>query len=291
MNNKLQFLASKYGAAASKLQQKAWEDDIAVPARSETPAHFFNSALARYLGMLFYRGTNHPDDARIDRDQIKRAFADAPAVYTYPLPASINDELRVPPGKARLNVIAFSGSSPVKTEQVSRIPVSRDRYVKIALPVLVQRPSPVSRIEVLLDTGERFSLELLEDIGAVARETFKERAGLIYLKSVIRAVLKTAASSILDSASSETKGGASLALGILSIGTQIFAEASEQADLRISRYFPARAYVGGITLDPGVYSITANYYTSSGQLAASLEQKNLVIAENRLNLAEVVCLK
>lgn len=291
MNNKLQFLASKYGVFTSKLQQKALEDAIPVPANPEAKSRFLNSALARYLGMLFYRGTGRFDDARIDRDQIQLAFANAPSVYTYPVPASIDDELTVPPGKARLNVIAFSGSSPVKTEEVLRIPVSRDRYVKIALPVLVNRPSTVSRIEVLLDTGERFSLELLEDIGAVARETFKERADLIYLKSVIRAALKTITSSVLDSASSETEGSTSLVLGILSIGTQIFAEASERADLRISRYFPARAYVGGINLDPGVYSITVNYYTPGGQLAASFARENLSVSENRLNLAELVCLK
>jgi hypothetical protein len=291
MNNKLQFLASKYGVITSKLQQKALEDAVTVPSNPDADTHFFNSALARYLGMLFYRGTGRADDARIDRDQLKLAFANAPGVYTYPLPSSIDDELTIPPGKARLNVIAFSGLGPIKAEETLRIPVSRNQYVKIALPVLVQRPSQVSRIEVFLDTGEQFSLELLEDIEAAARETFKERADLIYLKSVIRAVLKTASSSILDSASDEVGGGAGLALGILSIGAQIFAEASEQADLRISRYFPARAYAGGINLDPGVYSLTVNYYTAGGQLAASFDQKNIVIAENQLNLTEVVCLK
>jgi hypothetical protein len=291
MNNKLQFLASKYGVITSKLQQKALEDEVALPPGPGGEVHFFNSALARYLGMLFYRGTGHTDDARIDRDQLKLAFANAPSVYTYPPPASIDDELAIPPGKARLNVIAFSGLGPVKTEEVIRIPVSRDRYVKIALPVMVQRPSQVSRVEVFLDTGEQFSLELLEDIGAAARETFKERADLIYLKSVIRAVIKTASSSILDSASDEAGGNAGLALGILSIGVQLFAEASEQADLRISRYFPARAYAGGINLDPGVYSFTVNYYTAAGRLAASFNQENIVIAENQLNLAEAVCLK
>jgi hypothetical protein len=63
--------------------------------------------------------------------------------------------------------------------------------------------------------------------------------------------------------------GPGLALGILSTGTQIFAEAGEQADLRIFRYFPA----------------------GKRPVGRFLGTENLIVAENRLNLAEVVCLK
>ncbi|WP_157784192.1 COG3014 family protein [Treponema primitia] len=291
MNNKLQFLSSKYGIIVDNMQKKALEEDAAIPpdpAAGKTT--FTNSALARYLGMLFYRGNGNYDDARIDRDQIKIAFANNPSVYAYPAPASIDEELTVPAGKARFNVIGFSGSAPVKEEETLRILIPGPRYIKIALPVLVNRPSVVNRITVRFDSGESFNLELLEDIGAIAKETFKERANLAYLKSVIRGTLKGVTSSVLDGVGDEVGGNAGLVMGLLSIGTQVFAEASEKADLRISRYFPAKAYVGGITLDPGTYSYTVIYYSGS-RVVDSLRQENVEIRARGLNLAEAVCLK
>jgi hypothetical protein len=285
MNNKLGFLASKYGVIVDNMQQAALKEGTEIPpdpAAGQTT--FTNSALARYLGMLFYRGNGKLDDARIDRDQIRLAFANNPSVYSYPPPGSLDDELPVPNDKARFNVIAFSGSAPLKEEEVTRILLPNDRYIKIALPVMAPRPSVVNRIEVRFDSGESFDLELLEDIEAIARETFKERAHLTYLKSVLRATIKGIASSALSGAGQDNTGAV-----LLGIGAQIFAEASEKADLRISRYFPAKAYVGGVTVDPGVYSYSIIYY-SGGKVVDAFRQENVPI-RGGLNLAEAVCLK
>jgi hypothetical protein len=180
---------------------------------------------------------------------------------------------------------------PIKEEEVIRIPLPGPRWIKIALPVLNERPSQVSRIEAVIDDKEAFDLELLEDMGAVAQETFKEKKNLIYLKTVLRATIKGVASSVLDAASDQAGGEASLILGLLSLGTQVIAEASERADLRISRYFPARAYAGGINLDPGVYSVKVNYYAGNGRLIASYAQDGVRVRENALNLTEAVCLR
>ncbi|MDR1302785.1 MAG: hypothetical protein LBK43_10010 [Treponema sp.] len=290
MNNKLRVLSAKYGELRTNLQQKALAEGGSVPPNPEASTQFSDSALARYLGMLFYRAVGNYDDARIDRDQLKVAFANAPSVYTYPVPHSLDEELGIPSGKARLNVIGFSGLSPVKDEEVVRIPLPNLRYIKIALPVMVTRPSQVHRIEVVFDGGNRFDLALLEDMEAVARETFKEKINLIYMKSVIRATLKGVTSSVLSAAADETDGGTSLLLSVLSLGAQVFAETSEQADLRVSRYFPAKAYVGGITLDPGTYSFTTYYYGANGRPVASFRNTVTVQADN-LNLVEIVCLK
>jgi hypothetical protein len=291
MNNKLAFLASKYGIIVDNMQKTALSEGTEIPpdpAAGQTT--FTNSALARYLGMLFYRGNGKLDDARIDRDQIRLAFANNPAVYSYPPPRSLDDELPIPNGKARFNVIAFSGSAPVKEEEILRILIPNARYIKIALPVMVRRPSLVNRIEVRFDSGETLELELLEDIEAIAAETFKERAHLAYLKSVLRATIKGVASSVMSGIGDEMGGNAGMALGLLSIGAQIFAEASEKADLRISRYFPAKAYVGGITLDPGLYSYSIIYY-SGGKVVDAFRQENVPIRSGGINLAEVACLQ
>jgi hypothetical protein len=291
MNNKARYLADKYGVILTNLQKKALAESVEVPANPEVSLKFTDSALARYLGMLFYRSTGRMDDARIDRNQLRAIFANAPELYPHPVPASISEELEIPPGMARLNVLAFSGLSPVKKAFVQRFPLPRDRWVKIALPEMISRPSEVKKIEVLFDEGPVFDLELLEDIEAVARETFEERKNIIHLKTIVRSAMKSAASVAFDVAADESEGKDGLVFGILGLATQIYAEASEQADLRVSRYFPARAWAGAINLAPGVYSFRVNYYGHSERLLASLYYENMSIGEGSLNLMEAVCLR
>jgi hypothetical protein len=291
MSNKLQYLSAKYGVIMTNLQKKALEEDAAIPPDENTPSRFSDSALARYIGMLFYRGAGRWDDARIDRDRLRVAFANAPEVYRHPEPASLGEELSIPGGMARLNVIAFGGLSPIKEQETLRIPIPPSRYVKIALPRMVSRPSGIRRIEVALDGGDRFTLELLEDIEAVARETYKEKEKIIYLKTIIRATIKGVTSSALEAAAADRDDGAGLILSVLSLGAQIYAEASEQADLRISHYFPGQAYVGGINLEPGLYSFSITYYGQSDRPLAVFRYKDVPVMENRLNLTEAVCLK
>jgi hypothetical protein len=243
------------------------------------------------LGLLFYRGADRFDDARIDRDMLRVAFANSPEVYTYPVPSSINEELEIPGGKARLNLVAFAGMGPRKEQETLRIPTSLSSYVKIALPVMASNPSRITRVEAVFDGGERMELELLEDIDAVARETFKFKRNVIYLKTIIRALVKGTATTALGTAADQTEGTAALVLGILSLGSQVYSEASEQADLRLSRYFPGKAWVGGINLAPGTYSFTINYYDGNDRIITSFREENVPVRENSLNLKELVCIK
>jgi hypothetical protein len=290
MNNKLKNLSVKYGAVLSSLQETAHENKVEVPRNPDAPKDFSNSALARYLGILFYRGEGYLDDARIDRDGLKRAFADYPSIYSHPLPSSINGELEIPPGMARLNVIGFTGRMPVKTEEVTRIPIPGGRWIKIALPDLKVLPSIVTSVEVVFDDGKRFEIELLEDLGKIAGAAFARKKEVIYLKTVIRATVKGVSSSVLGAIADSSSGDKGL-FSILSIGAQIFAEASEKADLRSSRYFPGKAYVGGINLEPGVYSFSVNYYSGGKKLAASRRFENVEVKTGKLNVTEAVFLK
>jgi len=292
MNNKLRYLSVKYDTAITGLQRKALENDTQIPPNPNTPKQFSDSALARYLGMLFHRDAGQYDDARIDRDWLLAAYANSPSIYANQIPESLSGEMEIPEGMARLNVIAFGGLSPIKQENVMRIPLPDFRWIKIALPEMVSRRSEIYRIELVLDDGQRFRLELLEDMDAVAKETFKARQQLIYIKTILRATVKAAGSSVMDFAAKETDNEvANLVLGLSSIMAQAYAEVSEQADLRVSRYFPARAYVAGINLPPGRYSFDIKYYNRSGGEIASIRHENMNIKENQLNLAQAVCLK
>jgi hypothetical protein len=293
VNEKLAQLSARYNVIITGLQQKALDDTAGrLPPNPKAAGKFTDSALARYLGILFYRSGGRHDDARIDREGLRVAFANAPAVYRHPVPPSISGELETPKGMARFNALAFSGLSPVKRGVELRIPLPGAGWAKIAVPELEHRRSDVTRIEVVFDHGERFNMELLEDIETAARETFKARQNVIYLKSVLRAMVKGIGSAALNSASGEVEDETTGAvLRMFSIITQIFAEASEQADTRISRYFPARAYVGGINIKPGIYSFRISYYNRSGKELASTRYTDMHIREGALNLAEAVCLQ
>jgi hypothetical protein len=293
MNIKLQALAAKYGVLTTNLRQKALEEiGSGFPGEDKAgDSTFSNSALARYLGLLFYRGAGKPDDARIDLEELRLAFARFPQVYTYPLPASLEEEMTIPPGMARLNVLGFSGLSPIKEQSTLRLPLLDGKYIKIALPVMVYRPSDVGRIEVVFDSQEGFTLELLEDLEAVARETFKEHLKVIYLKSIIRAAAKGITAVVFDEIGRKEEGLTGAVFGLLGLGTQIFTEISESADLRLSRYFPAKAYVGGVTLKAGNYSFSVNYYNREGKKIAAFRYDDMPVQPNKLNLVEVICLQ
>jgi hypothetical protein len=289
MNNKLRDLSVKYGLLMTNVQKLALDNNTTIPPNPEATVRFSDSALCRYLGMLFYRGAGFMDDARIDQRQLQVAMADAPAVYANPVPSSVQDELAIPSGMARLNVIGFAGRSPVKTEEVIRIPLGYN-WIKIALPVMTPRRSQVTVIEVVMDSGERFTLELLEDISAVVRATFGRKKNLIYTKSVIRASVKGITAAAFSAAAESSSDNAGL-FSLLSLGTQVLAEAGERADLRVARYFPGKAYVGGINLNPGLYSFSVNFYGDDRRMLASRRHENMQIRANTLNLTEDVCLK
>ncbi|MDR0644393.1 MAG: hypothetical protein LBG05_05685 [Treponema sp.] len=301
MNEKLEYLTTKYAAMKQKLQEEAEKESggSAVQSPEFQVSKFANSALGRYLSMLFYRGTGGADDARIDREWLQAAYANAPEIYNFPLPASVDQELNIPSGKARLNVIGFGGLSPIKRENIIRIPIGigLGEYIKIALPELQYRPSQITRIAVVLDGGETFNLEKIENMEAVSRETFQSKIGLLTFKTTLRATVKAvsakAASDIGKNMADSDDSNVAMVGNILklvgAIG-KVTNELSEQADLRASRYFPGNAYVGGITLEPGTYSFTINYYGNNG-LLESIRKQDVKVDARRLNLTEVVCLK
>jgi hypothetical protein len=288
LNEKLLVLSDKYETAKAKVLDSYGELGSVDYVREASS--FSNSALARYLGVLFYRGGGQADDARIDMEELKAAYNLAPKVYANPLPSSLGDELSIPRGKGRLNVIAFTGLSPIKEEENIVIPLpypAPNNWARIALPKMVVRPSMVRGIEIALNNGEKFELEVLENMSAVAEETFKSRHSLVVLKSIARTVVKASASAGFANVAEEKAEGLGAFVGLLG---RAVSEATEKADTRASRYFPACAFVGGINLEPGIYSVTINYYGTNGLIGTS-RQENLLVRENNLNLTEFICLR
>jgi hypothetical protein len=288
VNEKLRYLSVKYERASEKIMSS--NANLNNPEYAVEAVRFSNSALAQYLGMIFFRGIGNYDSARVNLEELYQAYQLAPAVYYHNPPSSLEAELSIPQEFARLNVIGFTGLSPVKAEVNTILPLPLpypNNWARLALPQMIDRPSAVESIEVILDNGESFRLELLENMSRVVRETFKANYSLIVLKTIARTIAKSVAGAAVSSAVSREDKDWGFLLGVIG---KVAADISEQADIRVSRYFPGYAYVGGINLYPGVYTLTVCFYGRSG-LIYSERRSNVMVSSGSLNLLEFICLK
>lgn len=141
---------------------------------------------------------------------------------------------------------------------------------KFQVPRMEMQGSQVDQIRVYANGQLLGQPALLEDMQRVALETFNVRLPIIYLKTVTRTIVKgivaQEAKERMQSAGQSSGSTLGLIAGIVgSIATDIAVDASEQADLRSSRYFPAFAYVGEWQLPPGQHHIRVEYGGGKGQ--------------------------
>jgi len=294
-NGKLDMLARKYnytdpgtGASLNDMVRK----ETGVSRMPQTRAvNFSNSALARYLCALLYQADGNSDSARIEFDQIESAFYANRTVYQNHVPGAVEQARNIPAGKARLNIIGFTGLSPVKEETViiQFLPFQHPvlQIASFKLPNLVRRQSRITRIEVIVNEAGRFDLELLEDMGSVIEETFRARYANMFIKTYIRTIIKYAAADI--AAIETTRQRNEFAGFTVALAARVAMSVSESADIRMSRFLPDKAYVGGINLDPGNYTVIINYYDGNNLIAQ--EQKETVVNIDGLNLLQTVNLK
>jgi hypothetical protein len=289
---KLNILEDKYKDFA-KEYNKSEESDIAI--RSGT-TNFYSSALARYLSMLLYRAENNYDSARIDKRKIEDAFNNQANIYNFGMPNL--DKATTWSNKARVNFICFTGRGvdkvaktlyihsergtlvivPTKEdedfkEEITDIALIKARgipdnlHFKFQLPFMKTLGSKVSEVRVILinsGTVER-TCEKIESLQKVAVETFDVKKPIIYLKTIARTVGKGLGAKV---AKDEINKSVDDPLGelLLGIAVDIGVDATENADLRISHFFPAYAYISEVEVAPGTYQVQIEYYGNNGKL-------------------------
>ena len=291
---KLKEIQQKYQAQLEKQKKELKDNSVSVPSGE---VKFHNSALARYLSLLIYRTEGDYDSARVDYNMMHDAFRLQPSLYDFPFPESVKEELTfVPDGFGRLNILAFSGLSPVKVEE--SIPLyAYDGFYRIALPVMEKRKSSVAAASVTavnVETGEVYSAhtQKIESIEDIAVDTYAQKYAAIVGKTVARMVSKLVATAALDTVAEEADDSAvSMIFSILGAASKINMFVSERADVRTCRYFPASAYAAGITLPEGRYDITVVFKTSSDGKVETLEYNGVSVSKSGLNLVESYCFK
>ncbi|MFP4179255.1 MAG: COG3014 family protein [Spirochaetaceae bacterium] len=297
VNNKLNLLEDKYKDLAEEYGSSE-EAEIDIETGE---SRFYSSALARYLSMLVYRADGNWDSARIDYQGMQEAFARQSNIYDFPLP--LGEEVIEKPEGAKLSLLAFAGESPVKRATTFRIATYNNRLeistegetdmgqmqlasyntiywpgmeggyrFKFQLPRMVSRGSEVRSIRVLVDGSPVGELKKIESIQKVAQETFSVKLPVIYFKTISRTVIKGLVAQKgkekMREAGSSSGSAFGLAAGIVgSIATDVALEASEKADVRTSRYFPAFAYVGEWDVPEGTHRVQVEFYGRNNLLA------------------------
>ena len=299
VNNKLNMLEDKHKKTAKGLSKLSNKLTFA-PAKNK----FHNSALARYLSMLLYSFENQFDDARIDAKKIDEAFKLQSHIYKFSKPEI---ELKSTSDKVLINFISFTGKSPDKKAKTLYIHTEKDRifiansaenkkgnqkienideyywpgtkagyHYKFQFPYFKEKESQIKFVRLNVNGKMMKDFALIENISKVALETFAVKKPLVYLKSLLRALVKGWASDKAKEKMDKEVGGG-LAGKLLGYATDIAVDATENADLRISRLFPGKAMIGQIQLKPGTYTFEIEYLSKEGNVLwkENLGEKNI----------------
>lgn len=309
---KLNLLEDKYRQQIEEYNASEEADGKIEPRNSR----FHNDALARYMGLLLYRFDRSFDDARIEGEKIVQAFAEQKGLYNFSQPEI--PVLATEEGQVALSVMAFSGISPRKTAKtlyLTTIPGAivitmtdqNEDYVKemvgfnvLAMPGVegglhfkFQYPqmklmgSDVSK--VLLRLGDRtVEVPLLEKMEKISQEIFLIKQPLIIGKAILRTVakgiVKETGKQAMKDQMDDSAGGLVLGL-LLGVAADVAVDATENADLRISQYFPARAHAVDLSLTPGEYPVAIEYY--AGNTLLFRDNRGVMnLQPDRFNLVE-----
>lgn len=285
--NKMKLLGTKYKKEIASARETLGDGFSGVTSNLK----FHNSALARYLSMLLYRQDRDYDAALVDLRYLYNAFQTQGSLYNFNYPEEIKSELN-DFDSPRINFLAFTGRSPVKVENVTRVSID-EVYYKLALPEMQKVPSQASYVNVRAvskSTGEIYATTLskLESIENIACDTFSDHYSAILAKTLARSISKSAGSTAVDSAGDNIDGAGGFLVKLLSFGMKITTEVTERADVRTSRFFPASVFTGGLTVPEGEYSVQYDFCNSSGKVLQS-SYVHSVVKRGKLSLTEASC--
>jgi hypothetical protein len=70
------------------------------------------------------------------------------------------------------------------------------------------------------------------------------------------------------------------------LATDMAVDATENADLRISRFFPKKALAGELQLTAGVYDVKLKYLGENGVVLYEDKRDDVILTKDNLNLIE-----
>lgn len=276
---------------------------------------FYSSALARYLSMLIYLSQKNTDDANIEKEKINEAFITESALYNFSRPDL--DIYFKNSKKIKLNFLVMVGKSPIKYALNMKINsykneiklytsqknnwhfyetkrwqgISSGFNIKFSLPKIQKRGTNVEKVEVLVNGNVKTILSPIESIENISVATYKIKEPIIYLKAITRSILKAIANEAANKELDKKTGGGIWGSLTRALTSKIMGT-TENADLRITHYFPSLALIGLIELDEGNYNIKINYIDKYNDIIATQFFDNYKVNNFKSNhLIDSYCLK
>ena len=312
----------KLNLLEDKYKEIVEEYNASDNAEGEIPykeSRFHNDVLARYLSLLLYRAEENWDDARIDSESIHEAWETQKSIYNFTQP-TLPTVIPVDENQALVNVVSFSGMSPVKLADTFYIDTGpnivwltmtgqSEEYVtnlvgfnfliipgvgagfhfKVQFPRLSSRRSEADRVVVKFDGVEVAEIPMLEKMEDIARETFLLKQPITVGKTIIRATIKNVTKEIGKDAMQQglsDQGVGGFFVGLLAgIAADVAVDATENADLRISQFFPSYARAVEISVPPGTYNVTVEYWNGKNLMRA-VDHESREFTPGGLNLIE-----
>ena len=283
IDEKLKLMGAKYKNVAEEVNENKDGKIKIKPEKNK----FHNDALGRYLSMLLYRAEGNYDDAGIDLKEIETAWRKQSQIYNFSMPdfSGHLDNRK----KAKINFLSFIGHSPYKKAKTLYIHtlentviiatssqsgegdselnnldsfiwngVTPDLHFKFQLPYMQVNESRIDKVRIKIDGVDKCDLDLMESISNVAKTTYKLKEPITYIKTITRTVIKGLASHKAKGEMDKQISNPLLAAAA-KFATDMAVDSTENADLRIGRFFPSEAYIGEIEVEPGVYNISVEF--------------------------------
>jgi hypothetical protein len=179
----------------------------------------------------------------------------------------------------QLYLVHFAGRAPSKVEDAIRAVMPDGNLIKIAFPRYKPNYYLITGSRLRAEGQPGVTLELAEPIGAIAVENLNNRKGRIAAKAIARATTKYLANRALQQKARDRSKEAGLVAW--AAGT-VFAEATEQADLRAWQTLPDRVLLGRVLLPPGSHRLEVDYLTGAGAVVATRKLGEVEVQEGSI---------
>jgi hypothetical protein len=236
----------------------------------------------------FAARTPAPPAVFCDAAALSRALGDAEAARAYAARAECPA-----PGLARVNVLLDCGEIAQKGEENVVLPIfENDKWdddekfahelstrhgqpyadnirvkywLKVALPTLAPAPPRYTRavvrarpVDERAGPASETVAVMVEDLDAHARRAFEETQSTLFVRAIVRALIKYAAFSAAD----DKDQGLGAVVNILNIAT-------ETADTRSWSTLPQAIWMARLDLPPGEYAVEAELFSPDGVRGAA----------------------
>lgn len=267
---------------AAAVEARQFDVKQQLVARANANAQYLSGAFVRYLNGMIYEAEGERDSARIEMQKAVDGYKAQNSGFT--VPAALTADLaRIAAGKAPDSEVVFllhNGLGPSLDEVVIRVanpdPQNGSALLSLAVPKLVKRSLPVSRVELSSGSSSSTS-EVVEDVNHIAEKSLNDRLPAITARAVARMVVKNVAAKKTKEHSSNA---GSLGL-LLNVAADIGTAVSERADTRTWSLLPGNILMARLALPAGQHDVTATYYGMNGNILGTREFRNVEVKAKR----------